>query len=278
MSSKISVFGHTGFIGSHFLNKYPEKTIGIGRNENKSKTKKLLFLISTTSNYNVFDDIFLDVETNLIKLLKVLEENKDVEDLEFNFISSWFVYGNQESLPTKEDSYCDPMGFYSITKRTAEQLLISFCKTHNINYRILRLCNVMGTGDSKASSKKNAVQFMIGNLKRNETIRLYDEGSHIRDFLHVDDVCDAINMVLEKSNLNEIYNISSGEGTSIASIIDYCIGKIDSKSKVEMIDTPEFHKIVQTKNMILCNDKIKKLGFLPKYSIWNIIDELLEKE
>ena len=58
------------------------------------------------------------------------------------------------SLDTKESDYCDPTGFYSITKRAAEQLIISYCNTFNLKYRILRLTNIIGENDKKVSSQK----------------------------------------------------------------------------------------------------------------------------
>ena len=62
-----------------------------------------------------------------------------------------------KNLPVNESQPCDPKGFYSITKKCAEDLLISFCNTFGVKYRIIRLCNVMGKGDKGASSKKNAI-------------------------------------------------------------------------------------------------------------------------
>ena len=67
----------------------------------------------------------------------------------------------------------------------------------------------MGKGDKGASSRKNAVTWMIDLLKENKSIDLYDRGEVLRDFLHVNDVCEAINLICEKGK-NDIYNVSSG--------------------------------------------------------------------
>ena len=68
----------------------------------------------------------------------------------FFYATIHFVYG-QTQMPATEESICNPTGFYSITKRAAEQLIISYCETYGIKYRILRLCNVYGIGDTKFS-------------------------------------------------------------------------------------------------------------------------------
>ena len=151
---KINVYGASGFVGSNFCNLYKEDVIEQPREINAPKADNVLYLISTTDNYNVFTDLHKDVNVNLTKLMSVLTECKD-KDVTFNFVSSWFVYGKVE-LPAKENSLCNPTGFYSITKKCAEDLIISYCKTFNKKYRILRLCNVYGSNDKGTSKKKNA--------------------------------------------------------------------------------------------------------------------------
>ena len=271
-SNLISVFGSTGFVGSNFVRMFHNKVISIPREERIPKSKNILYFISTVDNYNVFNDITLDVDTNLKVLCEVLQYCKN-SDITFNFISSWFVYG-KTNLPAREKDYCYPMGFYSITKKAAEDLLISFCKTFGVSYRILRLCNVLGNGDGKVSPRKNALTYLIDSLKKNDDIFLYDKGTPIRDIMHVSDVCDAINLVCEFGNTNEIYNIGSGHPTQIGDIIDEAKKYLGSKSKILYKDAPEFHKIVQAKDFWMDNSKIISLGFKQKVSNSDIIKEL----
>lgn len=269
---EINVLGGSGFIGK----RYCELTSGAfsnSRTDYEIKSNEVVYFISTVDNYNVHSDPFLDIETNLTTLIKALESCKG-KDVTFNFISSWFVYGDVE-LPAKESSYCDPKGFYSITKRAAEQLLISYCETFpEIKYRILRLGNVLGTQDTKVSKKKNALQYMIGELKQNNPIKLYDGGDLYRDYIYVDDAVDAINLIVEKGNVNEIYNVANGNPIYLNEAINYAATKLNSKSLIESIETVDFHKKVQTKNMVLDISKIKKLGYCPKYNISDILNIL----
>jgi len=275
----ISVYGGTGFIGSTFAQKYNNECVLIARNENTPKTNEILYFISTVDNYNVFTDPHVDINTNLTKLIEVLEECKKLNEtsaVTFNFISSWFVYGKTNDLPAKESSHCNPTGFYSITKYAAEKLLISYCETFNMSYRIFRLTNIIGTGDKKASRKKNAIQFMIESLNKNDPIKLYDAGTNIRDFMDVNDCCSAIKLCLDKAPKNEIINISNSSPTKIIDIIDYANSKLNSKSKIESIDTPEFHKIVQIKNMWLDNSKLLSYGYIPKTKVFESVDEIIK--
>ena len=268
----ISVYGASGFVGSRFCNLYPNFVLRQEREERKPRTENILYLISTVDNYNVHSNITLDVETNLKVLCEVLDFCRD-SNLTFNFISSWFVYGKTQ-LPAKEEYTCSPTGFYSITKKAAEDLLISFCKTYNVKYRIIRLCNVLGVGDGKASSKKNALSYMVGLLKNNEDVYLYDDGTPIRDVMHVDDVCRAIKLICDNGNINEIYNVGSGQPTTIGDIINRAKEYLNSSSQVKYKEAPEFHKLVQTKDFWFDTTKLKNLGFEQTIPIEKIIEEL----
>lgn len=278
---KISIFGASGFVGSNFCSKYPEISLKIDRDDIVPKTNNILYLISTVDNYNVKTDPYLDIQTNLIKLIDVLEQCKTLNEktsITFNFVSSWFVYGKIPNMPAKEQDLCNPCGFYSITKFAAEKLLISYCETYGINYRILRLCNIIGNGDKKISKKKNAIQYMINSIINNDPVELYDDGIIIRDYMHVDDCCNALRVCLENGEKNTIYNISNCNPASIKSIVEYVIKKTNSKTKVAHIPTPEFHKNVQVRNMWLDNSKLLSIGYKPSMDVYQAIDKILEQK
>jgi nucleoside-diphosphate-sugar epimerase len=275
---KYSIFGGSGFVGNNFISMYNDESIIISRDSNKPESDNILYFISTVDNYNVHTDPYLDINTNLIKLINVLEECKKINNpnFVFNFISSWFVYGKTNDLPANENSICNPTGFYSITKRAAEQLLISYCQTFNIKYRILRLTNIIGIDDKKISKKKNALQYMINLLKENKEINLYDGGTHIRDYMDVVDACRAINICIKNAPFDEIINISNSEPYSISELIHYVYEKIDSKSKINSISPTQFHKIVQIENMYLDNTKLISYGYYPTIKVKESIDKLLK--
>lgn len=266
----VNLFGK-GFIGGHYSNLFP--CIVNDRNNLQPQDKVILYMISTVDNYNVTTNPFIDIETNLTTLIRVLENwrNKYPDGI-FNFASSWFVYGDTD-LPAKETSICDPKGFYSITKRTAEQLLISYCETYGLKYRILRFANVLGLGDKGASKKKNAVTYMINEMKNHRPIEVYNNGEFIRDYIHVVDLCNAVNLVLTKGDLNTVYNIGNGIPIKFIDIINHAI-ELGSKSLITMVDPANFHKIVQVKSMYMDTTKLKTLDYSPKYSIKDIVQEL----
>jgi len=103
----VNIFG-LGYIGKAYAQKYD--CVIQDRNNlvpNIDKCNNILFTISTIDNYNVNINPYLDIETNLILLIRVLENFRHVknyQDKTFNFLSSWFVYGDT-TLPASELSY-----------------------------------------------------------------------------------------------------------------------------------------------------------------------------
>lgn len=270
----ITVFGATGFIGSNYCNLYSD-TIKIQRELSYPCSKDILYLISTVDNYNIFTNPYIDIETNLIKLISVLENCKD-KDVVFNFISSWFVYGDCEQ-PKLETDPCNPRGFYSVTKHTAERIVEEYCTTFNIPYRILRLPNVIGEGDQKSSDKKNVLQNVINKLKLNQPVQLFDGGTFKRDYMHVIDVCRAIDLIIRTGQLNSIYNVGTGFSMKFVDLVELARLEIVSHSRLEIVETPDKFKNFQLNACLLNVDKLKGLGYThtidPYQSILRMIND-----
>lgn len=282
MNNKIVTFGSTGFIGSKFYEMYKENVYRVNRfTYDIDHPGEILYFISTVDNYNIHKDLHVDIDTNLNVLMTVLENFKKtyspVFAPTFNFVSSWFVYGQNDQIPFNEDNtQCNPTGFYSITKRCAEQMLICFCNTFGYKYRIFRLANVLGEGDKKISRKKNALQFMIKEIVNNRDVELYYGGEVLRDYIYIDDVCSAIKLCIEQSDTNQIYNIGSGNPYKFIDLINKTIEYSNSNSKIININPSNFHNIVQVRNSYLDINKIKKLGFETKYDINATITKLVD--
>jgi len=275
MTNKISIFGSTGFIGSRFVEMYKDHVSCIPRSQATSETNNILYLISTVDNYNIHSNLHIDINTNLTVLMDILKANQN-KNITFNFVSSWFVYGQNNDIPFNEDkTICNPTGFYSITKYCAEQMLICFCNTFNIKYRIFRLANVLGEGDNKISRKKNALQFLIKEAINNKELHLYYGGEVLRDYIYVDDVCSAIKFCIDTAPTNQIINIGNGTPYKFLDIIEKVIEKTNSSSRIINIEPSTFHNIVQVRHSYLDINKLKSYGFKPQYSMENIIDKLI---
>jgi nucleoside-diphosphate-sugar epimerase len=275
------IFGSNGFVGTAFTRYVfdylsPKKVSVKGRDDYSVEKTNVVNFISTVHNYNVFTDPHLDINTNLNVLIDTLENWRKSGKAEYgcyNFISSWFVYGSGHDVGEYED--CHPRGFYSITKRCAEQLLKSYCETYGLHYRILRLGNVIGPGDKKASKQKNAIQFLANEIKAGRDVEMYGDGTFYRDYIHVNDVARAIALVIEKGELDYIYNIGNGQQWNFRDILYYIRRITNSSSKIISIEQPEFHKTVQTSTFYMNVEKLRELGFQPEYLHEKLFDTLV---
>jgi nucleoside-diphosphate-sugar epimerase len=282
----VNVFGGYGFVGSEYCRVSKDGLIKNFRNNYEVRSAHCAYFISTVDNYNVQFNNLLDIDTNLVVLMKVLDNyrkyvGRTQEKGCFNFISSWFVYGKDSgfgegSRGIPETDSCDPKGFYSITKRCAEQLLMSYCETFNLNYRILRLANVLGKEDKKVSAKKNALQYLLGELKANRPVDLYDSGYFYRDYIDVRDCARAIDLCVRTGEQNSIYNIGNGKGIIFRDVIRYARDAMDSGSEIRTIEQKEFHKKVQSsRSFFMDNTKLRELGYRPQHSINETIDDII---
>jgi nucleoside-diphosphate-sugar epimerase len=262
----LSVYGSTGLIGSYFSGLYGADVIP--RNELKPKHSKILYLISTTSNQNVYEDPTLDVKTNLLELTKRLDACRKAGVYEFNFVSSWFVYG-KETNECKEDAYCKPKGFYSITKLAAENLVIDYCNTFGMLWRIFRLGNVYG-GKDKGSEKRNALHKFINDIRDHKDIEIYRDVA--RDYIHIFDVCRAMCLLLHTGNMNTIYNIGTGEKKSLVSLLTKAKWHLKSPSKITCVDPPLMYN--QAISTYMNVDRLFELGFIPLIDIYQGIQDL----
>jgi nucleoside-diphosphate-sugar epimerase len=274
----LSIAGASGFIGSRFCSMYPYNTKKIDREHRIPATNEIINFVSTTNNYAFRKDITDDVKSNILVMLEILDAAKQKYDgkFVFNQISTWSVYGDV-SLPAVETAECNPTGFYSITKRAAEQLLITFCELFGCEYRIFRLCNVIGETD-KVTKTKNSIQYLIGQLKRNKDITLYNNGDFLREYMYVDDTCEAIMLAVLEGKKNEIYNIGTGIPSVYGDLIKYCKDQLKSEGEINYIESPIFQGSVQAKDMYLNVDKIKSLGFKPKYDVYSALDIIMRED
>jgi nucleoside-diphosphate-sugar epimerase len=285
----LTILGGNGFVGGAYVKAFYDAAIGniasVNRRDDYAVySKDVLYFISTVHNYNVFDQPLLDIDTNLTTLVRVLENWRKRPDSAggvFNFLSSWFVYGPQGfPFGIHEEAHCNPRGFYSITKRCAEQLLISYCETYNLRYRILRLGNVVGPGDAKVSAKKNALQHLINQVVANQPVEVYGDGMFFRDYIHVSDCIRAIDIVLQRGERDAIYNVGNGHkvADSLLSILRYVKEQTGSSSEFKFIPAKKFHKTVQVETFGMDVSKLAALGYAPEYIGTKLYDTLFKEQ
>jgi UDP-glucose 4-epimerase len=150
---------------------------------------------------------------NVVKMLEAIRVNQP--GCKFINLSSAAVYGNPEQLPVLENLHLNPISPYGIHKMQAEQVCRTYSSFYNIPTCSLRIFSAYGNG-----LKKQLFWDLFQKAKKGKEIELFGTGQETRDFIHVDDVSNAIFCCLQKAEFKgEAINVANGEETSISSAV-----------------------------------------------------------
>lgn len=171
--------------------------------------------IPATSNV---DPIF-DVQTNLTGTLGFLRAAVEAGIGKVVFISSGgTVYGRPVSLPIKETHPTDPICSYGITKLAVEKYLAMFELLHGMGCIIFRVANPYG--ERQRPGAQGAIAAFMQKVLKGLPIEIWGDGSVVRDYIHIQDVTDALVRGLEYRGKYRIFNVGSGEGRSLNEVIE----------------------------------------------------------
>ncbi len=154
---------------------------------------------------SIFDSS-LFVKTNVLGTHVLLESARINKIKRFIQISTDEVYGSIKEGSWDESQPLLPNSPYSASKAAADLLARSYFVTHGLNIGITRCSNNFGP---RQDAEKLIPNFIL-KLARNEKVTIYGDGKNIRDWIHVQDHCDAIYFTLINGAPGEIYNIGGG--------------------------------------------------------------------
>lgn len=198
------------------------------------------------------------VSTNVLGTHTLLEAALKNNLKTFVHVSTDEVYGSILEGSWGEEEPLLPNSPYSASKASSDLLARAFHRTHGLDVRITRSSNNYGHNQYP----EKLIPLFVSNLIEGKQIPVYGEGNNVRDWLHVDDHCDGIQLVLEKGRAGEIYNI--GGGTELTNLeITHEILKIMElpESLIKYVEDRKGHDIRYSVSI----DKIKKeLGYSPK--------------
>ena len=146
------------------------------------------------------------VETNVLGTQTLLDAALSLGIPRFVHISTDEVYGSIDSGSWDEDEPLLPNSPYSASKAASDLLVRSYYVTHGMNTSITRCSNNYGPHHFP----EKVIPLFVTNLLDGKKVPLYGDGQNIRDWLHVDDHCRGIALVLQRGKPGEIYNIGGG--------------------------------------------------------------------
>ena len=161
-----------------------------------------------------------DIKNNVLPSLALFDLCRKLQVKRIVFLSSGgTVYGRSEILPTPETAPTDPITAYGISKLTIEKYLALHEHFHKTDYRVLRVTNPFGPFQTTIKNQ-GIVAMLIACGLRNEPIEIWGDGSAVRDFVYIDDVVDALELVSRDESDFRVFNIGRGEGHSLRDLVE----------------------------------------------------------
>ena len=216
---------------------------------------------------NSFTESLLYTRDNIMGTHTLLESCRIYNKLKlFIHVSTDEVYGESELCPNaickNEQSILCPTNPYAATKAGAELIVQSYFHSFKMPIIITRGNNVYGP----SQYPEKVIPLFIQLLKQDKKVTIQGNGSNVRAFLYVDDVCAAFYHIICKGKIGEIYNIGCDEKNQEYSVLEVAhilIEKIknthDYDQWIEYVEDRAFND----KKYYISNNKIKELG-------WNI--------
>lgn len=263
---KILVTGGAGFIGSNFVNymvdKYPEYSIvnvdaltyagnlaNLKSSEGKpnyqfikaditdAETMDLLIGDGVDAVINFAAESHVDrsitnpgifVQTNIQGTQVLLDAAKKYNIKKYLQVSTDEVYGSlgEEGYFTEQTPLA-PNSPYSASKAGADMLVLAYHETFGLPVNITRCSNNYGP----FHFPEKLIPLMIINALNDKKLPVYGDGKNVRDWLHVTDHCSAIDIVLHKGRIGEVYNIGGNNEKTNVEVVEQIITLLGKTKK-----------------------------------------------
>ena len=293
---KVLVTGGLGFIGSNFIQHILKNTdlevtnidaefFGSSHHnlENIHNPQNYTFVKGNITNRKLMDELISECDSiinfaaqshvdrsisdanpflvsnirGVFTILDILKERKK----RLIQISTDEVFGTIVEGSATEESCFNPSSPYAATKASAELLIKSYVTTYGLDVMITRCTNNYGA----RQFVEKLIPKTIGLCRQDKKIPVYGSGKSIRDWIHVQDHCEAILTVLEKGESGESYNISGSNELDNVTIVKKILRLLDKPE-----DRLEFGEERPGEDLRYSLDSAKihnELGWKPKISL-----------
>jgi len=291
---KVLVTGGAGFIGSNFvhfmLRQHPEDQVVVldkltyaGNLNNLRDVKdKIEFIKGDICNRKLVEKVVSKVDviinfaaeshvdrsiaepepflrTNVLGTQVLLEAAKKFDLEKFVQISTDEVYGSITQGSFKEGDPLKPSSPYAASKAAADMLVHSYFVTYGLPVLIVRSTNNFG----HYQHPEKLIPKLIINAISGKPLPIYGDGKNVRDWLYVVDNCEAIDLILRKGKIGEIYNVGAGNEKTNLEVANFILKELGKpKSLIKFVKDRPGHDLRYSLNC----EKIKKLGWKPRTS------------
>lgn len=241
----------------------------------KDLTIQQVVLASSRSVYGEGAYTFADCDD---KFTRVIPKGRSIERLESQLWDPICPISKKAltPIPTREDDPVNPASIYAATKLAQEELVKISCSAKDIGYSILRFQNVYGEGQSLENPYTGILSIFSTRIRRGMDLPIFEDGNETRDFVHVDDIANAVFACLNSNNkLDTVINVGSGKGTSILAVAEMMVDIFDRQVALRI--TSEFrlgdirHNIAdisKLRNLLSCNPTVDLASGLKGFIDW----------
>ena len=247
---KILIIGSEGFVGNNLVNGLAKNhevfcadqlddsihknytKLDITNYQNVEKIVKnvdVVIHLAAHSLVSSLDGSITNARVNIIGLLNLLEvcRKNDIKKIIFTSASS--LIGEPTTDKVKEDHPAKPKTAYGITKLTSEHYLRLYNELYNIDYVIFRFFNIYGP-----YQKNGLIPSLYSRIINGQPLTVFGKGDQIRDYVFINDIIPFFDKaVSSNSTINDIFNMGTGQGTSITQIIDYLSEILQIKPSID---------------------------------------------
>jgi len=293
---KVIVTGGLGFIGSNLINILKKKYFIINIDKvtyasnfknidsdiknykfykqdinNKIFIKKILEKYNPSIIFNLAAETHVDrsidgpkqfIESNILGVFNLLEAIRDYKKkIKLIHISTDEVYGDiKKNHKSKEEDRYNPSSPYSASKASGDLLIKSYIRTYKIPAIITNCCNNFGPNQYP----EKLIPTIIYNILNKKPIPIYGIGKNVREWIYVEDHCDALIKIAEKGIIGENYNVGSGTILNNVQIVEKIILNFKKiirsqniKTKIYFVKDRPGHDLRYCLNSSKIKDKLK---------------------
>jgi dTDP-glucose 4,6-dehydratase len=199
------------------------------------------------------------IETDMVGTYVLLEAARTAKLQRFVQVSTDEVYGSCDAGSFSEIAPLSPSSPYSASKAAGDLLAGSYHKTYGVPVLITRSSNNFGP----FQFPEKLIPLFITNAMEDRPLPIYGDGSNVRDWIYVSDHCRAIDLVLRKGTLGEIYNIGAGNEKSNLEVTTLILAELrKAKELIRFVKDRPGHDRRYSVEL----KKVSALGFNPEYS------------
>jgi dTDP-glucose 4,6-dehydratase len=210
------------------------------------------------------------VVTNVLGTQTLLDAVRDSQVKTFLQVSTDEVYGSIDSGSWPETDPILPNSPYAASKAAADLICRSYVKTHGLDIRITRCSNNYG----RNQFPEKVIPLFITNLIEGRKVPVYGTGLNVRDWLHVDDHCRGIHLALTTGLAGEIYNIGGGTEISNLELTNQILEKMGkNEDSIEFVKDRKGHDFRYSVDISKISNQ---LGYTPMVDWESGLEETVE--